>query len=621
MLKKIKIKSCGLLIVMIGCFSSVSRSANDSVYIMTDTAYAQNLISYGGGASVTIQALQGIVNRNKSKMFISFNFEDNHDKDWMALVSAENNLKSTKRNDLKWYLQHFKDSLSGYILFDFSGSLPTSANLSLGIAGLLNAIPIDPNNANLITLAQSLGLTQVEDTRGKDYNWLHGSTYWPLFNKNEIMMLNPALTTGTGRDYGVARKMAFFYDYTPSDPNMTIMNMMCSSQNPGSRVYGWGYTDANISEAAFVATASNLNIGLIALDFARNISFYQHFNPSKPIANNPMPALPTNKKKHYVAVIMSDGDNPQAIMNKMTAPAYGLYGSPLRGQVPVGWSVPPTMYEYANPIMHYLTNSVTPNDVFIAGCNGWSYYFPSVVHNTNLFSAINDQTFSGSDLHYMVDLDFTTTFKGFTNKAIDPFTSSPQIKGIAFNDYNWAHRYDSLLCSNDKPVVATLSMGFTQPSNIEYTNIANYINAKPANSNAFSGFTLIYAQLWATTMNDLVNLKNALDTDVVMVRPDVLFELLKNQCATATGTENIISQDKYIHCFPNPSSGNFTLETSIQLSATTTCEIYNLLGEKIMDKNIENEKTEIDLSAYPKGIYFVRIASEGTIFTDKIIIQ
>lgn len=618
MSKKSMFKSCLFIIYMACGFSKISLAANDSVYIMTDTAYAQNLTSYGLASSVSIQSMQGIANRYKAKMFISFNFQDNHDRDWMILITTATTLKSAKRNDFKWYLQQFKDSLNGYILFDFAA--PASTNVALGLAGILNAIPIDVNATALIAYAQSLGLSQVENTQGKDYNWLRNSSYWPLFNKNEIMMLNPSTHDGVCRDYGVAHKMAFFYNYTPTDPNMTTMINMCSSQNAGSRIYGWGYTDSNISEATFVATASNMNMGVIALDFARNISFYQHFNPSLPLNNTPMPALPTNHKKHYVAVIMSDGDNPQAILNKMTAPGYGLYASPLRGQVPVGWSIPPTMYQYANPILQYLRYIATPNDVFVAGCNGWSYYFPSVVSNTNLFSSLNDQTFAASDLHYMVDLDFTTTLKGFTNKVIDPFTSSSQIKGVAFFDYNWANRFDSLLCSNNKPVVATLNMGFTQPSNVEYTNVANYINAKPANSSTFAGFTLIYTQLWTTTMNDLVNLKNALDTDVVMVRPDVFFELLKNQCATVTQTEEIISPDKPIRCFPNPSSGNFNLEIAIQTSVYDL-EIYNALGERILNKKMEGEKNEIDLSSYPKGMYFIRVESKGTILTDKIMLN
>lgn len=78
-----------------------------------------------------------------------------------------------------------------------------------------------------------------------------------------------------------------------------------------------------------------------------------------------------------------------------------------------------------------------------------------------------------------------------------------------------------------------------------------------------------------------------------------------------TVTENTFS------VFPNPSNGNFTVNSEITKGEIV---IYNVEGEKILSEN-SSGKTEIDLTNQPKGIYFVQIKSGEQISSKKIIIQ
>lgn len=71
---------------------------------------------------------------------------------------------------------------------------------------------------------------------------------------------------------------------------------------------------------------------------------------------------------------------------------------------------------------------------------------------------------------------------------------------------------------------------------------------------------------------------------------------------------------------PNPSQGIFYLSYNF---LPYTIDIYNMFGQKIYsDKAFINQKTRIiDLSVFPKGIYFVKIDRKNNIVIKSLIIQ
>ena len=79
-----------------------------------------------------------------------------------------------------------------------------------------------------------------------------------------------------------------------------------------------------------------------------------------------------------------------------------------------------------------------------------------------------------------------------------------------------------------------------------------------------------------------------------------------------TGTfENEIA--KQMNLYPNPNTGKFILEV-YDLSPENPgydCFIYNFLGREITKFKIIDQKTEIDLKGYAKGIYYLKVVSDG----------
>jgi hypothetical protein len=79
--------------------------------------------------------------------------------------------------------------------------------------------------------------------------------------------------------------------------------------------------------------------------------------------------------------------------------------------------------------------------------------------------------------------------------------------------------------------------------------------------------------------------------------PAVVTNTSVNNFTTAVGNTSI-SESKKLFVYPNPSTGIFTI------SAKANIEVYNIVGELIL---FENNATSIDLTAVPKGMYFVRL--------------
>lgn len=70
--------------------------------------------------------------------------------------------------------------------------------------------------------------------------------------------------------------------------------------------------------------------------------------------------------------------------------------------------------------------------------------------------------------------------------------------------------------------------------------------------------------------------------------------------------------------YPNPTKGKFTIT---QTNNIKSIEIYNVMGEIVYKSQASNSKTQIDISAQPKGIYIVKINNGVNTQIEKIVLQ
>ncbi|HZQ49630.1 MAG TPA: GxGYxYP domain-containing protein [Candidatus Dormibacteraeota bacterium] len=480
------------------------------------------------GENVTFRAIQGIANRAGPSIFLLQSTGPVHDQDWLDLMQSKYGARvvskqdSTNRiTDLTWFVTRFRPLFAGYVLFDLGGHEGSSVNVALSVAGAIDAIPIEQSDSTMIQAAKDAGLRQVEDVRGRDYTWLKGSKYWSHFNRSAIYF-NAPNTLSTGADLAVAQRMAVYWDDVRSDPSMSTMASMLSDQKPGGVVFGWGYTDAQYREDIFVAVSSRFSQGL--MDTPANLSVYMHYPLRGSLAAPPRPPLPTDRGKHYVAFVYSDGDNPRVIFNELTKKGNDRYESPLRGRFPVGWTLPPTIPSLAGPVVSDIFASATPNDDFVAGPSGFGYAFPSLIPQKQLFATQTEEQMATLDLSNVLVLDMNGG-SGFTHQALDPLTAESRVQGVFFTAFNGRQQppQGSVLWSNGKPVLPTVTLQRRSSQQDQpIANAAAYLNAAPADLSSPAGYTIVYTDFWTISMTDLWHIVQRLGPTVEVVRPDVL---------------------------------------------------------------------------------------------------
>ncbi len=71
--------------------------------------------------------------------------------------------------------------------------------------------------------------------------------------------------------------------------------------------------------------------------------------------------------------------------------------------------------------------------------------------------------------------------------------------------------------------------------------------------------------------------------------------------------------------YPNPGKGLIRLQTNLHVNSKVS--IKNILGEEIFFADLENPSTDIDVSKFVGGIYFVSLYVKDKIFTRKLVLQ
>jgi Secretion system C-terminal sorting domain/Bacterial Ig domain len=91
-------------------------------------------------------------------------------------------------------------------------------------------------------------------------------------------------------------------------------------------------------------------------------------------------------------------------------------------------------------------------------------------------------------------------------------------------------------------------------------------------------------------------------------------------CGGALSVNDINEQENSLLVYPNPFNDELTVNYELE-NNTAKLVIYNLVGEEIMNQNILENTTKIDLTNQPNGIYFVTIVDGNNRISQKIIKQ
>lgn len=97
--------------------------------------------------------------------------------------------------------------------------------------------------------------------------------------------------------------------------------------------------------------------------------------------------------------------------------------------------------------------------------------------------------------------------------------------------------------------------------------------------------------------------------------PQLLMRDTADLEGTTLSTESF-SKTSY-HLYPNPATDRIYVDVTKQ----TQVEIYSILGQKLIDKQIFNASTPILLNDLKSGVYMVKITQDGNITSKKLVVK
>jgi hypothetical protein len=440
-------------------------------------------------------ALQGLANRGSagfgragvyclSDNFNDLAFQPTAAELWLEQIGLPHQLSDP------WALLTTPSTIRSYILCDLEQN-PGSANVASSLAGVLGALPVD---VSLQARVQEKGFTLLEDVTA----WTIGDVlarYPGRFNKTFAVELNTGFQTGDGiawgpRDYAAANGALVFFGDAERQEVMAQLG-------PSAAIYGWGPTTA-MGEEGFILDVGASGNYYIAADHAFNLSVFGSL-PGSPLPvpdTAPGPNPPVTGK--CVAFFVSDGDNLQWLLNRGNFA--GWWGSPVRGTIPLGWTMSPALHALAVPVWNYYVGSLTDQDEIICGASGIGYVYDNIA-KSNHFAEFLAKTsgFMEAAQIGVVDvfgLDYSD------HAYMDGFTAQPAVDGVFYTSYSpWVVPPNpTSFISHGKPVV---------PNTVNLSDDAGpavqQILSDPDPTAAFA----VYVNAWGNQNNPLQTVQSA----------------------------------------------------------------------------------------------------------------
>lgn len=510
------------------CSCSSSQLAHKCLYFKTpaiaNKIYTINASSLSNEMKTTLQSLQGILAQEKAQIFIYTG--DQYRDSWFNNMRDIYHFETELLHDPWELISRFKGAInSKFVLYtsasqDDKGNRDwnTSINRATVVASVDHYLMI---SNNLKEEAINHGLTQARD--------VSSSTTKQIFDEyknrlNKKMLINQSPYTFALRDYAIASKSMTGYLEKDEEITPGIQNEVSSWVDNNAPILGW-----TENELQWVEKESQHNLVVLASDHCNNLSFYSHYNIDRCFQQKQRPEVQAQNGKHYLAIVMSDGDNLQWMQGDFFGNNW--YGNPYRGCFPITWTMTPSALD-ANPsILDKLYNNMTNKDHFISGPSGYGYINMAKYGDKDTFGKYTANYMHDCDLQYINFLDSTPDA---TYQALEPVMKQSQVKGAVWSLKNYyIEGHGSVDWINDKPIVSmreTLWEREDKPDTEQYyraENVAARINNYPTDISKIDAYTVLVAHAWSNGKMDKINdFVAKLDSHVELVTVDQLLTMV-----------------------------------------------------------------------------------------------
>lgn len=478
---------------------------------LTKVDYVSVKQDNAGAEMYLMASLKGIINRTTPRIF-SYEGDAAAEGPYTWLQSLGINYIENKNSNLTTVYKYLSE-ISGMIIYD-PNQIHT-VNLATTLAKDKKAIVVSPSFLQFLS-SPPFNLKILEDLRGKYTSKLQVyqtlfDNYWPNLDHRLLIGLNPTGHKASLREYATALGAAVIWLDPKVTDESTLLNKFLASMPAGANYMGWWP-----EEEPGVSRISPYGLTTIASDFCTNLTF--HSGMPRGIEAKPIPAKPTLENKIYVAFILSDGDNLQYVEHLMRK----LWNNADRGSVPIGWTLSPAMVDAMPGALNYYYKSATVNDNLISGPSGYGYTYPNKWTSSSALDQFVQKTEDyNTQAGFRVITIWNTITGGINANVGTSFAlNAPTLLGLTAQNTGGAlNIYEAKLpgrplscnyCTNEQAMkdhIATASAGW---------------------SGRIPRFVIIQAQPWnGVTPTSFKNVMNSLSSDYVVVRPDHIFQLIR----------------------------------------------------------------------------------------------
>ena len=477
-------------------------------------------------------SLQGLVNRNQTELYL-----DTGD--------AGTNLSETLADWQERYgvaydflepeaaLDRYASRANGTIVYD--PSRPESINIGTIMAGQSGGILVGPDLAGWMDARY--GLPVLFDYARSDWMALDAigaydralRELYPSSSPTLLAILPP--DRWAIRDYLVATRTFVFYlpQGVLASPFDTAATMRILRASPrGIPVLGWFDSPTLTEENAFLQLVSREGKFVVGVQNVTNLSVLTALGRAQPHGQTPAPTPGPLEDKTYVVLAVPDGDNLDFVTGRMRE----LWAEPLRGTLPIAWSLNPLLVELAPPLLDMYYDTATPMDRFIAAPSGAGYLYPDYAGVGDLapYVAFSKRYMNAADMDVVWLLNaFPASEIPYTSTTLSTYVDGLRPHGVVLDYADQPRSRDTWMQIGAQavaPVVRSTHFWTTAD------NVLGKIGAAAATWDRGPHFLWLTLYTFRFDLEDARALVDVLNTrlagGIEVVTPDAFFSLLRH---------------------------------------------------------------------------------------------
>jgi GxGYxYP putative glycoside hydrolase C-terminal domain/GxGYxY sequence motif in domain of unknown function N-terminal len=508
---------------------------------------------------LSVTTMTGVINRQQPKIYL---LSSDDAAFWLnqSLAQVPHDISNVVGNAvLDAMLKNYGSYIRGLIIYD--PNYIESINIATLLAGQRDSIVVSPVLAKALQ-GSPHELPVVSDLR--IYQWNNRIQAYSWAERNLLKSASPNLIAGLDpkisgalRSFLVStRTFIYWLDARKTFPDILhgwisesgLMQRIFSTYPSGAFHLGWF-----VDEPHGVSLTSKAAMPVLASDFFENLEVWtsvqnvQAIQPAQTVfvaeaqgearvpdnARNvalglvPVPTFQMERvrtavgsadvpsasvPKAYVSLTISDGDNLQYDQHRMAR----LWGDPVRGSLPIGWTISPSLVQVAPSLAAYYMNTASANDELLAGPSGSGYMFPSDWPGAQLpgFLKQTGELMQAMKLSVIEILDTSSSMafadenlqKVYVNGLV-PFGLKGILSGSGQTQSSWKN-------VSGVPVLQNLGLANTVAQTVTLVK------------NASTRYLNVYIMAWSMTPSDLKQAVQQLGNQYEIVKPSELLKMI-----------------------------------------------------------------------------------------------